>query len=83
MAEGVALYYAVKLYQLLVGPTDRVVVTDFVATTFCFSTFRSCSLEKTDTYTAALFFPKRNCLISPRERSIILADKLLSKCEGT
>ena len=36
VAEGVALYYAVKLYQLLVGPTDRVVVTDFVATTFLF-----------------------------------------------
>ena len=62
-------------YRVLPTQPDRVVVTNFVATTFCFSTFRSCSLEKTDTCTAALFFPKRNCLISLRERSIILADK--------
>ena len=30
------MYYAVKLYQLIVGSTDRVVVTDFVTTTFLY-----------------------------------------------
>ena len=41
VAPGAALYYAVKLYQHDVGSTDRVVVTDFVTTTFLLSNLLS------------------------------------------